>query len=1662
MQIYVAAAGPTSSAQAPDTAEITCIAHKTWGHRAIIHMGRIDAVGWPWCVDGTGNRYAQVVMATININPSSPRTTEAPLTRVVGLTPMVELLEIKIAATTSLENEVLTAITRAQMAAHRCGMAFKWTTSQLRMSRAAGGCHPGAPQMAIHQIEIRSGQYGVGTTEECSRAVIVLKSEITDIQNDNAANQTRATIIDLANGHAIPSEWCVAWTKDEINQAVHVPMNRNQTYNALMGMQRLADRFGAKAVPVDTGVAVIGCAPAVVDAVLQGWPQHEGRTHQPRRISTYITHSHLESDVRLSAPAAGHDLAWMIATEGQVHPTAVAMAMREVLGEFPAVEPVCAFNPMKRMFEQMVQTTVPTHLRQRMLMGPGAEGSILVGERRCRVYPFTEVKQPGRHRAIDDTQATRLLEEALRSRPSPNPGTTIFAQTGTMDIHADEIGDARTVPVMIPLGGGMWNSMRNNSGDTPAAYTMPSLGTHLALALRANQQLEPGGIGIEEANEALRTARASMTANSGEEEAMDVHCQFEHGLGNVRIALAPGDIIVTTVVNGGTIQIRSACESMQVPLTHHARVAIHHPVQANMRAARHTIDPTVQIEFELVVGTVWLYQRRRQGNNVREPRTNRQSCDGARPDNREAETDGAAAPNTRDVPMEEPIHRPHDGLDGTLRQLRHVAWENSDEDTATIDHNPAAANNATQASREILASFGTGATEAMIRAYAAWIARHVRARQATSAPNHWCWALTTVCWLISKAMQHDGSTHGLSCRAMASNFGMNAAGIRQRPLSAWIAAGTRCDYNFAPGTLPPGAQSTGENESVVSHTNTRLSGEAARYLDRLIQIIWTEGEVDQTTTNDSSTCPGAQDTEMDEPNALPHRSSTHGTAVPEGIGTTVADEDRHTDTINRAHRNHEHEATINPECAEHEPSDTVNNEGQQCRSADLDTTTGCVDQGNAPTAGDGYTACNQVASTQPAGDSATSQGDPHPNTQPTSGHCNDPNDDRNLQTTSDDELLGRNHTTPCELAGSPRLADSSGSIHAGASRDEEISPTIPFNGHNYPEGQWPDASCQPELSTHPQPSRRSLTGERAEPIARRMRTDEPMQHEEQAEATNASWGLGPRSARERWNTCDQYIRTHGHTATRSGLRSALIETGCPEHIAELAIQTWLQAGLLLDGGTHIRAGPPETREGMRVLDPPHPQSDQLSGLNEGTRVIALLSLFDGTGLARIAIDEAIGDCGGITLAQSAFVEHDTQLSRQVATVWNREVDHGRTTVPHVPIASDIWDLCRSELCPLGTTNYNGNQQDNLVTPLSRFAQTLPDGCITIIIAGSPCQQLTYAGRYRGGQGLCGPDSVLFFAVPTVAWILQELRPDINVQVVLENAGSMQSIHRATIMQALGGLNASQHLRTLDSGEWSVFPRRRYYFMTLPENGDIATPTRREAPWEPGWGPIPAAVLHPMMCSRNNTTPRASTNQYHAQSLIYRYAEGNEDFDWHGRPETHVRNQIIRTMPNEIRHLYRKLLQGQMTFNDERSMGPVIDWIHQEGPRLGYRIPTTAERVRATGRARYLNALELSDVQLHNAVGNHFDPDALRARMRGPLSREARSGSDRRHQYPTPADLAVMYQLVANEVAGTGIPVAPTPFPPDLTRTLTATVSSNTPPTQVGGQTLAAEDGRHNQ
>ena len=184
-----------------------------------------------------------------------------------------------------------------------------------------------------------------------------------------------------------------------------------------------------------------------------------------------------------------------------------------------------------------------------------------------------------------------------------------------MDINADEHESARSVPVMIPLGKGLWNNIRQGQGYTPAAYTMPTLGTNLALALWTDAAGEgqgaTHGITQETAQQVHSAAHRELALAAGDGEALQVHSQHDHGGGNVAIALGPGDMIATAVSAGGTINIRNAGETIHLHLTQHAWSVIRHPTQANLQAARHNIDATVQVELELVTGTVWHYQRRR-------------------------------------------------------------------------------------------------------------------------------------------------------------------------------------------------------------------------------------------------------------------------------------------------------------------------------------------------------------------------------------------------------------------------------------------------------------------------------------------------------------------------------------------------------------------------------------------------------------------------------------------------------------------------------------------------------------------------------------------------------------------------------------------------------------------------------------------------------------------------------------------------------------------------------------------------------------------------------------------------------------------------------------------------------------------------------------------
>ena len=869
--------------------------------------------------------------------------------------------------------------------------------------------------------------------------------------------------------------------------------------------------------------------------------------------------------------------------------------------------------------------------------------------------------------------------------------------------------------------------------------------------------------------------------------------------------------------------------------------------------------------MESVIGTVWHHQRRRQVvTSRRDPATTPEP----------AEQNATAAGGERDQrrPNEEANPRtPHstsNALGGALQHMRHVQWE-SPLNAPTVDNNLLVANLAREAAGEVLSSFGTGATVEMTQALATWLASHVRSRHGTRAPNHWCWSITTVCWLISRAMRHNGNEQGLNVRFLASYFGMNAAGMRQRPISTWEQGGASCEYAFELGTLPPGAQSLGENESIVSHTNPRVSRAADTLLDRLAQAIWSEppqedpedqASGDEPPTDhddmqvDTEEGTVATDTAMDstppeDPANTPadagvageeHGGGNAHPAAPQCDAGEAQDRDNYHCTQGptesgyaETQGSNEHSAsgtfhtrsTVNSKEVE-DPfasagiSPTIPFTHPDASPPNGDHGEGAPEAvpgpehigerngqanfaGNPICAGDGSRtgqscATNMARRThaeqggQPGhhnpashddhsggfgnpaydnpGNDALGYGDEHTEIDPSSpnadSNSSEPSreaehpresstatinidnqfgatDARNdVCTPVADSAIDAIHATyaagasdaidtsdagrESDAIGAPDAVDAT---HATGATDAQIGDGTPkavgatdANDATYAGGTHDaigatDAASEPGAiaapgatdATHaagatdaqnsrctsdgrtdqtttsrtghdgdPQyrnrdtsipTARRLLMGDRAEPVARRMRTSGPTQGDEPPAVHTSRWGLGTCSADERWNICDRYVSENGTAGSSAGLLQSLVRGGCPSSIAELTLQTWFQAGLLIHDGERIRPGNIGSQGSLQALQPPGSHDSHPRG---GTSV-ALLSLFDGTGLARIAMDEAIQDCGGIRLVRSAFVEHDRALAGHVEAVWNNEVSSSRTTVAHSPIATDIWD-----------------------------------------------------------------------------------------------------------------------------------------------------------------------------------------------------------------------------------------------------------------------------------------------------------------------------------------------------------------------------------------------------
>lgn len=148
---------------------------------------------------------------------------------------------------------------------------------------------------------------------------------------------------------------------------------------------------------------------------------------------------------------------------------------------------------------------------------------------------------------------------------------------------------------------------------TPAGYSLASTGTHLAMALW------PAGEGDElngrrelwagAAVEAMNTQSVCALVGEAAHQRLRRHCHPPTGTYNHSTALAPGDAILTTVIEAGSIQIAGARETLSVHMAHASWIMIAHPTQAAVDAAEGGFDPNILVSLEQISGPMWVVRR---------------------------------------------------------------------------------------------------------------------------------------------------------------------------------------------------------------------------------------------------------------------------------------------------------------------------------------------------------------------------------------------------------------------------------------------------------------------------------------------------------------------------------------------------------------------------------------------------------------------------------------------------------------------------------------------------------------------------------------------------------------------------------------------------------------------------------------------------------------------------------------------------------------------------------------------------------------------------------------------------------------------------------------------------------------------------------------------
>ena len=285
----------------------------------------------------------------------------------------------------------------------------------------------------------------------------------------------------------------------------------------------------------------------------------------------------------------------------------------------------------------------------------------------------------------------------------------------------------------------------------------------------------------------------------------------------------------------------------------------------------------------------------------------------------------------------------------------------------------------------------------------------------------------------------------------------------------------------------------------------------------------------------------------------------------------------------------------------------------------------------------------------------------------------------------------------------------------------------------------------------------------------------------------------------------------------------------------------------------------------------------------------------------------------------------------------------------------------------------------------------------IIVGGSPCQDLTFAGPYKGLLGLAGPCSRLFFVFLCIIFTVQQLCGPQAVRFLAENAASMLEMHYRAFCKLLNidPTFPDKYLwNPVDFGY--QITRRRNFFRNFDDVESIPSPT---LVFGDHFGPLlrqngEIIPLAPLLRTRDtlpNGIIRASWTLYQPHALVWNY-------DYWGGKANFAQTMAVGTkniprcqwetiIPPPFLEHWKAFLQLLNSHNFQGKdvdaiVLPLVPMFHTEAYTLPFRILKEQEVIQLSGLQDFWTNVSLSDVELvpeallRNVCGNCFHPDLI--------------------------------------------------------------------------------------